>query len=168
VAVIGAVVALVLLLNAQGHLPTPIVPAAPAFHGTPLPLPLNGWVWPYFSGTAAPNLTVKTQAGDGHHLVKLEDWPSGRPVALLFVRAGETGRVNVPPGTYRIKFARGDTWYGDQLRFGPDEACFVADKQFDFYHIVRSDGEEWAERTITLYPVLDGNLHKSRIPRDQF
>lgn len=140
-------------------LPSSYVPAKPIFDGTRQPLPDTGAVWLYYQGGGGRRLQVETQSGDGHHLIKIEDWKSGRAVALLFIREGDKQKVNVPPGTYRIKFACGRTWYGDKLRFGPGESCFVADEPFDF------DDRGWS---ITLYPVTDGNLQKTRIPGDEF
>lgn len=48
--------------------------------------------------------------------------PDGSTQATFFVRAGETGAIEVPSGTYDVHFAQGKTWYGPEDRFGSKTA----------------------------------------------
>ena len=48
--------------------------------------------------------------------------PDGSTQATFFVRAGETGAIEVPSGTYVVHFAQGKTWYGPEDRFGSKTA----------------------------------------------
>jgi len=70
--------------------------------------------------------------GSSHHFVKLVDSISGNEVMIFFVRAGEKVKVNVPGGTFEMKYASGETWYGAKYLFGPETSYTRADKLFHF------------------------------------
>jgi hypothetical protein len=133
-----------------------------------LPPPGTGLLACSFEGIPAPTLTISTRTGSGHHLLKIEDWDSRQQVALIFVRDGEQTTVHVPAGSYRIKFASGDEWFGVTQRFGAREICTVAVRRFEFSHHVASDKERWTEESIELYPQPNGNMATNAIPREQF
>ncbi len=163
----AVIIALVVFLSHVSNLASKSRPRT-TFRAMPVPTPQNGTAWSYFAGTPAPTLTIDTRLTDGHHLVKLEDWASRAVVALLFVHAGSSATINIPPGTYRLKYAAGKTWYGEKLRFGPDEACEVADQQFVFFHYQQGDKVVWSTDTVTLYPRRDGNLKTTKTSPEQF
>jgi hypothetical protein len=50
----------------------------------------------------------------------------------IFIRAGQTVEVAVPFGSYKVKIASGQTWYGDAVRFGPNTSYAILDAVFDF------------------------------------
>lgn len=115
-----------------------------------------------------PTLTVVTKAGSGHHLVKVEDWNTKRKVTAFFIRSGMTTTVRIPDGTYRIKYASGDTWYGESDLFGPSTVCAVADKSFSFETEYKRGGTEYTVRTIELIEQVGGNLKTSKIRKEDF
>lgn len=82
----------------------------------------------------------------------------------IFVRAGETVEVKVPLGTYKAKIASGQTWYGDEIRFGPSTGYGEFSSTFDF----RIEGDQLAGNEVTLTRVTNGNLHRSPIDASQF
>ncbi|MDD9823647.1 MAG: hypothetical protein OXU43_00440 [Gammaproteobacteria bacterium] len=122
------------------------------------------------NGTTRKNVTaegvapfeIKTSAGS-NYLIKLENI-SGMKVMDIFVRGGDTIEVSVPLGSYIVKYAVGNTWYGYEHYFGPDTNYNKADEIFHF----RQEGNQISGYTITLYPVLSGNLRTSRIKASQF
>lgn len=122
------------------------------------------------SGATRKNVTVpsvapfeiKTSAGSDY-LVKLENI-SGVRVIDIFVRGGDTIEVSVPLGSYILKYAVGDTWYGYEHYFGPDTNYNKVNSIFHF----REEGNQIRGYTVTLYQVPSGNLSTSRIKASQF
>lgn len=134
---------------------------------TPLPpemsLPYNGAIRAFTGEERIAPLTIKAAQGV-HFLVKLVDADSTRPVLTVFVRSGDTVRVKVPLGSYQVRYASGEKWYGYKYLFGPETSYSKADKTFEFDVV----GEEIRGYTITLYKVIDGNLHTWPIRREEF
>lgn len=110
-----------------------------------------------------PELKVSASP-DAHGYLKLSDWQTNTLVMTVFVRAGETAQVDVPPGSYRISIASGQQWYGDAIRFGP-KTCYskVPDTMTSSVVGSRLEGHE-----LTLYKVRDGNLHMQQISASDF
>ena len=136
----------------------PPPPSPPRSAQPPLPFPLNGAVGRFGGGTPVAPLNVRTQ-GLVHHFVKVSDWATDEPVATLFVRAGQSAQMLVPLGTYRIKYATGKIWYGEDDLFGDDTLYSEADKQFRF----ADAGDQYTGYTVELIPQEGGNLGTSRI-----
>lgn len=51
-------------------------------------------------------------------VVRLSDWATGAPLALIPVRAGETAVTLVPLGRYRMTISKGSLWMGSARMFG--------------------------------------------------
>ena len=73
-------------------------------------------------------------------------------------------KVKVPFGTYEVRYASGDTWYGYEYLFGPETSYSKADKAFTF----EFDGNQISGYTITLYKVTNGNLSTKKIRPNEF
>lgn len=65
--------------------------------------------------------------------VRLDDWGSGSPVALIPVRAGETSVTLMPLGRYRVTIAKGQHWLGPEKLFGRRGEVREAVHSLDFY-----------------------------------
>ena len=139
-------------------------PPAPPFEEPAQPLPSNGAVQHYGGGSPVAPLEVRTRGYDGHYFVKVADWVTDQPVATLFVQAGQSAETLVPLGTYRIKYATGDTWYGEDFLFGPQTSYSEADEQFRFV----DDGYQYTGYTVELFLQEGGNLRTDRITPDQW
>lgn len=135
----------------------------PAFTEPVQPLPLSGTVHLWHSAEAVAPFAINPHS-DANYLVKLVDAYSRTEVMRVFVRGGSPIEVKVPLGTYEIRYASGDQWYGYQHLFGPDTAYAKADKTFDF----RIIGNQVSGYTLTLYKVRNGNLHTSPINAREF
>ena len=72
--------------------------------------------------------------------------------------------VEVPLGTYEVRYASGESWYGYEYLFGPGTSYSKADKTFTFKVV----GNQISGFTITLYKVSHGNLHTSTISPTEF
>jgi hypothetical protein len=108
-------------------------------------------------------LRVRTTPG-GDYYLKLVG--SRRPTEAvgIYVHGGTTLEVEVPLGSYRMRYAYGSTWYGTKWAFGDDTQYFQADKVFDFE--ATSDGV--SGYTVELIPQPDGNLATASIPAEDF
>ena len=146
-------------------------PARPRQQAVSLPAPVS----PPVTGTArwltagdriAP-LEIRTQ-GAGDYLVKLVDVPSGRDVGTVYARGGTTVEIEVPLGTYAIRYATGRTWYGYDYLFGPETAYAETDETFVFKRETTADGWSIEGFTLMLYPVFDGNLSTTRLRASEF
>jgi hypothetical protein len=138
-------------------------PPRPAFSLPTLALPRSGEVQRYTSQDGVAPLQIQSSVGD-HYFVKLEDANSGRPVVAVFVRGGQTEEIEVPLGTYTVKYASGEKWYGVPHLFGPDTQYSKADQTFTF----SSNGYQYTGYTITLYKVSNGNLSTTKLQPGDF
>jgi len=127
------------------------------------PLPYSGSVHMYTATAREAPFEIKAAQGS-HYLVKLVDAFTNLSVLTVFVQSGTTVNIDVPLGTYEVRYASGETWYGYEYLFGPDTAYSKADKKFTFEVI----GNQINGFTITLYKVAHGNLHTSAIKPSEF
>ncbi|MDH7568738.1 MAG: DnaJ domain-containing protein [Armatimonadota bacterium] len=103
-------------------------------------------------------------AADKHFYLKLVDEETAATVMTLFVRAGCTVETEVPLGRFELRYACGKDWYGTQKLFGPDTSCSKADTILEFSQF----GNQVTGHSVTLYPVLHGNLSTTPIPVEAF
>jgi hypothetical protein len=127
------------------------------------PLPPNGSLRRETKGEAIARFKISS-SGSSHHLVKLEDALTSRPVLTVFVRAGQDVEIKVPLGTYVVKYASGEKWYGYQDRFGPTTSYSKADTNLEFTR----QGNQITGYSITLYAVTGGNLSTTGISASDF
>ena len=59
-------------------------------------------------------------AGDQDVCFKFQNTTDASKYILVYVRAGQTKKVNVEDGTYSIKWATGQNWYDKEHHFGDD------------------------------------------------
>jgi hypothetical protein len=126
----------------------------PAFTAPEQPLPANGHVQPQVNASNTAPFRILTSGGDTHYFLKLEESGTGRSALTVFVRSGQQVDMRVPFGTYVVKYASGQKWYGYKHLFGPNTAYTKADTTFAF----RREGNQIKGFSITLYAVEGGNL----------
>lgn len=147
----------------QNNSPVTLIPVTPEFNHEPQPLPPTGHEY-HYSGKkgVAPLQIVVPNAGDNYYVkvVTLEN----KPVKAVFIRSGETVKIRVPLGTYKVKYATGETWYGQKYLFGPSTSATVAESDFDF----RVEDDRYTGYTIELIKQVSGNLHSRNISIDEF
>ena len=94
-------------------------PFASAGSAEPVPpVPPAGLMWNKTGLPAVFPLQVKTVPGQDY-LLSLIDLQSGDPVLAAYVTGGAFFRVLVPPGVFRLRFATGKVWQGEDALFGP-------------------------------------------------
>lgn len=151
-------------LNAPAPAPVPAPLPAPIFDKPAKPLPQNGHVYRYSREEPIAPLKIVVPSGGTHYFVKIVDAVTSSTVAAVFIRAGNSVRLEVPTGSYEIKYAMGTTWYGTKYLFGPETTAAKADKSFDF-HI---DGDKVRGYTVELIRQTGGNLQTSAISLKDF
>lgn len=107
---------------------------------------------------------IVTPAGAENYYVKLVDARTGAPVMTVFVNGGRSLDVDVPLGTYRVRYASGQTWYGEPTLFGPDTSLNESATQFTF----GVQGDQVSGYTIELIKQVGGNLQTRTISPGQF
>jgi hypothetical protein len=126
-------------------------------------LPDSGSVRTWTADERVAPFEIKASQGS-HYLVKLVHAYTNAPALTVFVRSGTTVAVDVPLGTYEVRYASGETWYGYEYLFGPGTSYSKADATFTF----KVEGNKVSGFTITLYKVPHGNLRTSAIKPTQF
>lgn len=133
-----------------------------AFYEQPQPFPQSGEF--KVRGAQARQATAHfaITAGDRNAVVELVR-PDGTTVFMTFVRMNEMAGVLVPQGTWTLRLAVGETWYGEKYMFGYSGA--FADSRRP---IIIGPGEG---RILDLRHVFNGNLETDpdwRVPQLEF
>ena len=79
--------------------------------------PPAGLMWNRTGLPAVFPLQVKTAPGRDYR-VTLIDAGTGDPALAAYIKGGAFFKVLVPPGTYRLRFAAGQVWQGEEALFG--------------------------------------------------
>jgi hypothetical protein len=135
-----------------------------AFTAPEQSLPANGHVRPPVNASETAPFRILTTGNGTHYFLKLEESGTGRAALTVFVRSGHQVDMRVPFGTYVVKYASGQKWYGYKHLFGPDTAYTKADSTFAF----RREGNQIKGFSITLYTVEGGNLSTLPIKPNDF
>lgn len=77
-------------------------------------------------------LRIVTPSGRENYYVKLVDISTGASIVSFFIFGGESFETKVPLGTFAIKYATGEIWYGEKYLFGKNTQYSEADKTFEF------------------------------------
>ncbi len=118
------------------------------------------------SNLAAP-FEIRTAAG-ANYFIKLEDAVTREPIQTFFVRGGQTMQSNVPLGQFVLKYATGNSWCGENDKFGTETEFHKADVVLRFARQNSDDGYTMIGNTIELILQVNGNLKTSRISREAF
>lgn len=111
----------------------------------------------------SPPLKINN-APDANTLMKLVSTSDGAEVMSIFIRAGQVIEVAVPVGSYQVKVASGQTWYGDSVRFGPKTSYGKLDAVFNF----TINGNQLLGHEVTLTRMRDGNLKQLPLTATDF
>ncbi len=128
------------------------------------PLPENGAVHSYSSKRAIAPLKITVPDAGEHYFAKVVDVATDKPVKVVFIWSGNSVEIKVPLGTYRVKYACGNTWYGRKYLFGPETSVSVADQDLHF----RREGDHVTGYSIELIKRQNGNLRTQSISLDDF
>ncbi len=125
------------------------------------PLPVSGEHQRFYPPSISASAPLKISARDAttHFFIKLEDWRTTAPVVTAFVRKGEEVVINVPLGEYRLKYASGTIWMGQETLFGPATHSRQAKLPMAF----RIEGNQYRGYVLDLTPRVLGNLQAAPV-----
>jgi hypothetical protein len=118
-------------------------------------------------------LTIETESGT-NYLLRLVNVSDPSDEILIYLRGGETYSTKAPLGTYRLRGASGQTWYGRNDLFGPYTQFFQLrprdGKAENDASLIRftSNGRQIMGAKLSLKRVLDGNIEQQGITRQEF
>lgn len=99
-------------------------------------------------------LMITTRPSEGNYVMKIQDWNTGAFIGEFFINQGDTFSVDLPLGSYKLKFATGNKWYGTKYLFGPSTRySYAADEMVLSLVENRLKGIH-----LTLIPSLGGTL----------
>lgn len=131
------------------------------------PLPPNGYSKTvdkrHYSRNQFPALKINNSP-DGHTWLKLVRVSDGTEVMSLFIRAGQTAEVAVPFGSFKVRIASGQAWYGESIRFGPNTSYATLDAVLDF----KLEGNQLVGHELTLAKMKNGNLKQVPLNASDF
>ena len=96
--------------------------------------------------------------------LKFIDADTKREVFTAFIKRGKRFYVEIPLGTYQMKYAAGDIWYGKEHYFGENTSYYLGDDLLKFF----VEGQTVSGLRIELILQLDGNLHTRQITGCEF
>jgi len=106
--------------------------------------------------------------GNYDYCIKVQSTDNENEYKMFYIRAGGSATINIPDGTYCVKYAIGSTWYGTDALFGTNTAYARADDTFDFSTSYDSRYVYYDTWTLTVGNVKDGNLSFTVIDASKF
>ena len=97
---------------------------------------------------------------DASYVVKVVDPYDGEVMLMVYLPAGISQEIDIPSGTFEIRYTSGTKWFGYKEMFGSKGTYAKADRLFTF-----SEGSGYE---LTLYRVPNGNLHTSNMKKEDF
>jgi hypothetical protein len=100
-----------------------------------------------------------------HYFVQLLDWESNQVITTALIQAGEMVEMLVPFGTYKLRYAVGTEWYGENEMFGSEEMYEMTEasssRTAKFEFSLENPGSD-----IGTY-CFGGNLGRKRVRKEQ-
>lgn len=125
----------------------------------------DGSSFPNKCSESENNALLKKQ----HYFVRVADWKSNQMVLTAFIRAGEKVALKLPKGSYKIRYATGFQWYGEQHLFGEDTQytqLMEKDSPQQPLKVELSQQQSW---NIALFPCgTEGTMTQEPIDPDYF
>ncbi len=126
-------------------------------HGEPPPKYAFWIMRPKYKCDSFLKINVSQEAS---YVVKVVDSYDGEVILMYYLPAGDSQEINIPLGTFEIRYTSGTEWFGENEMFGNKGSYAKADRLFTFG---RGSGY-----VLTLYRVPHGNLHTSRMKKEDF
>jgi hypothetical protein len=117
--------------------------------------------------------SIESEAGT-NYLIKLVNVANDKDQILIYVKGGETYSTKVPLGSYRIRAASGQTWYGREDLFGPETQFFrlrsKKGSSLEEAPVFRftQQGNKITGTKLSFKKVFDGNMDQEKISRNEF
>lgn len=121
--------------------------------------PYSGGLYGTGGYYTSPLQIITPSTGGEDYFVKLVNKATGGTVGI-YVRSGMTTKMEVPDGTYSVRYATGSQWFGLRFLFGLDASYSRAGQDFIF-----NNGSGY---TLTLQKIPNGNLHTTAMSASDF
>jgi len=113
-------------------------------------------------------LTVKNGTSEDA-MVRLSDAGTDQIVRCFFVRAHTSAHMaQIPQGTDRLTFTSGLNWVESESAFSWHPLYSEFERAFAYSEEHDSEGVQYRSISVTLHPVLFGNVKTKAISREQF
>ncbi len=145
----------------KNYNPSSPLPSKPVFN--PPIIPISQGVVTRSNEEGIAPFEILTEAGSDY-FIKLVDVRTQNEILTAYIQGGRPFEVDVPLGTYELKYASGYTWYGPKYLFGPDTVYAKAGETFGFY----IQGNQVAGHTVELIMQYNGNLETNKINGEDF
>lgn len=125
----------------------------------------TGVIWNKTALLSRAPFKIQTSNGADYY-IKLVDVETNHDAMAFYVAGGKDLEVLVPLGSYKIRYAYGKIWRGEQHLFGPGELTKVREtlKSFDF----NASLDGFKGYTVQLTPQTGSNLPIRSIARSKF
>lgn len=133
-----------------------------SFNKPEIQMPVTGLITKIKTNKKAP-LKISVTNSENNYFIKLTNIENRKSI-LAYIRKMETLDVDIPIGSYELKYAIGDKWYGEEYLFGPNTEFYKTDKILNFS--ITKEGALGHEIELRLQ--RNGNLHTETIGRDGF
>ncbi len=97
---------------------------------------------------------------DASYVIKIVDPNGGEVIMMCYLPSGISQEIDLPSGTFEIRYTCGTEWFGNDKMFGDKGTYAKADHTFRF--------SKGAGYELTLYRVSNGNLRTSKIRKEDF
>ncbi|WP_373089743.1 hypothetical protein [Sneathiella sp.] len=123
-----------------------------------------GVVWNRTGRESIAPFSLRTSSGS-NYFIKLVDARTGADAVAFMVKGGQYFEVDVPVGDYKMRYATGTIWYGEDLLFGSESTNYYqADAVMDFY----IEGNQVSGHEVELILQANGNLRTDKIAPGRF
>ena len=129
-------------------------------------LPPNGIINMFTSEERLAPFTV-TAPTNNNYLIKMENATTKKTSMYIFVKAGTTATTKIPLGTYRMKIAYGQKWYGITKLFGEQTQYGIIKQTLPFTTQIKNNKKYYMGQIIKL-KAINGNLTTKRISKIEF
>ena len=131
-------------------------------HYTVVKNPQSGIHLDFINKNKIAPFTIITN-GNSNYYLKLRSITDKQKYITIFINKGDSVSTKIPLGLYTLTYTNGQEWYGIQNLFGK-KVIHQTDKALSFTQNKKSINGH----TITLYNVVNGNLHETTISKDNF
>ncbi len=142
-----------------------IVSSHDPLKGKEVAMPMTGIIAKNISSeNVAPLEIIIPKEETKSYYIKLINIKTDNTAMTMFIRKGESLDILVPLGSYELRYACGENWYGEEYLFGKNTEYYKTDDTFDF----TEDKEGYNGWTVDLTGQIDGNLETPEIDDDDF
>ena len=114
------------------------------------------------------NLTVDNGTSEDA-VVQLSDVGTDQTVRWFFVKAHSSAhKARIPQGIYRLTFTTGLNWVEREDTFSWQPSYYEFERTFEYSEHRDSEGVQYKTISVTLNPVLFGNVRTKTITREEF